>query len=330
MTDPIRIALIGAGIFARDAHIPAILSCGDAFRIVAIYSRSLENAQACARLVPYPVDAVNDLPALLVRDDVEAFDILLPIEAQPLIVEMALGSGRHVISEKPIAPDSETARRLVARHSGQASWMVAENYRYDATYNQAADMLRQGAIGRPLTISMARHLPLTPESKYYATAWRRDGGFPGGLLLDGGVHHIAGLRLLMGEITRVSAFSAGYRPEVKPAEAMCASLVFASGALGTYLINYSQGIGPTTDIVVHGTAGAMRLGFGEIHLTTTDGQSTIYTEKTGSVDAEMAAFARAVRHAEPHRNSPQEALQDLAVIEALLQSAASGAAVTLA
>lgn len=329
MTNPIRIALIGAGIFARDAHIPAILSCGDAYKIVAVYSRTLANAQACAALIPYPADATDDLPGLLIRDDVEAFDVLLPIDAQPLIVEMALGSGRHVISEKPIAPDTATAQRLMARHTSDSVWMVAENYRYELSYVKAAELLAEGIIGRPLTASLARHLPHMEDSKYYATEWRRSGNFPGGFLVDGGVHHIAGLRLILGEITRVSAFTTQFRADLPPADAMSASMVFESGLLASYVVNYSSGI-TVTDFVVHGEEGFMHIQRGEIRVTNASGSHTIYAGGSGSVDAEMAAFAAAIRQGEPHRNTPQAALQDLAVIEAMLHSAESGVAVRVA
>ena len=43
-----------------------------------------------------------------------------------------------------------------------------------------------------------------------------------------------------------------------------------------------------------------------------------------SVREELAAFIAAVRDGSPHRNSPQEALQDLAVVEAMLASARTG------
>jgi predicted dehydrogenase len=44
------------------------------------------------------------------------------------------------------------------------------------------------------------------------------------------------------------------------------------------------------------------------------------------VNTEFAAFAAAIREGKPHRNTPQEALQDVAVIEAMLRSAETGKA----
>src|SRR5258708_29016971 len=101
---PIRIALLGSGIFAREKHLPALIAPGSGFQIVGIYSRSKENAQSLAATVPYPVDTFTEFPALLARDDVDAVDIILPIAVQPAAVETALKAGKHVISDKPVAP----------------------------------------------------------------------------------------------------------------------------------------------------------------------------------------------------------------------------------
>ncbi len=330
MSHPVRIALLGAGIFARDAHIPALLSCGDAFQIVAIYSRNLATAQARVADVPYPVEATDDLAALMAREDIDALDILLPIDVQAAVVEQALDSGKHILSEKPIAPDIASAQALIARYDRAKVWMVGENYRYEPTFLQAADLLRAGAVGRPLTVSMARHIPFMPESKYYATAWRRSGKFPGGLLVDGGVHHIAGLRLMLGEITQVSAFTTLFRADLPPVDAISASLVFEDGVLGSYLVNYSSGIGQANDTVIHGEDGVLRVDRGKIEITDREGTRTLSPGGAGSVDAEMAAFAAAVRDGAAHRNTPEAGLQDLAVMEALLHAADSGAVVEVA
>jgi predicted dehydrogenase len=209
---PVRLALIGAGVFARDAHLPSLLRRPDHFEIAAVYSRSTESAQALAQAIPYPVAQYTDLDALLARPDIEAVDIVLPIAAMPAIVAQALAAGKHVLSEKPIAPTVAAGRALLAQsaHRSQPQgllpvWMVGENWRYEEAFRRAAQLVHEGTIGSVVTCSWAVHSPMTPSSKYYHTAWRRDSSIPGGLLLDGGVHHAAILRLILGEIVEVRA-----------------------------------------------------------------------------------------------------------------------------
>ena len=76
MAEPIRLALVGAGIFARDAHVPAIKALGDRFEIAAVYSRTRATAEALLPLLPGSADIYTDLDALLARPDIEAVDVI--------------------------------------------------------------------------------------------------------------------------------------------------------------------------------------------------------------------------------------------------------------
>src|SRR5437879_79886 len=133
---PIRLALLGSGIFAREEHLRAIKLLPAQYDVVAIYSRSQANAAALAKTLPHQVDAYSDIAPVLARGDVEAVDIVLPIAVQPAVIEAALRAGKHVLSEKPVAPDVATGQRLLqtaaelTRASGKV-WMVAENFRYE-------------------------------------------------------------------------------------------------------------------------------------------------------------------------------------------------------
>ena len=113
MADPIRLGLIGAGVFMRDDHVPALKALTDRFDGVAVYSRTRTSAEALQAHLPHPADIYTDLDQLLARPDIEAVDIVLPIENLPWAVEKALAAGKHIISEKPITPDVATGRRML-------------------------------------------------------------------------------------------------------------------------------------------------------------------------------------------------------------------------
>ncbi len=159
---PLRIGLIGAGLFAQDAHVPALQALGDTFEIAAIHSRTRAKADALAAQIgqtaPAP-DVVDDLDTLLARADIEAVDLVLPIQTLPGVIRQALAAGKHVISEKPAAPDLSTGRDLLAfyaQHPDQV-WSVAENWRYEAAFLRAADLIRAGEIGQPVTCHWVLH-----------------------------------------------------------------------------------------------------------------------------------------------------------------------------
>ncbi len=327
---PLRLGLIGAGTFARDAHLPSLLHHPTIFEIVAVFSRTQAGAQPLVAALPTPVEVTTDLDAILARRDVDAVLILLPITALPAAIVRALDAGKHVLSEKPIAPTVAQGRELLAKatHHPQTVWMVGENWRYEAAFLQAARLIHDGAIGTPLTCHWAVYAPITSKNKYYHTLWRRDSSFPGGFLLDGGIHHMAVLRLILGEVTQVSAVTRLNNPELPPVDTVAATLNFANGVIGTYLATYAAAAPWPPHLYIGGTAGTLRIQRREIEWTH-DGQTEhIETAGFDGVEQELLAFAEAIRHGAPHRNSPAEALRDLAVMEAILDSAATGKPVT--
>ncbi len=327
MGRPVRIALIGAGTFVRKAHAPSLLELGDAAQIVAVYSRTRASAETVADSIPYDVEIYTDVAALLADESVEAVDIVLPIPMLPEVVSQALAAGKHVFSEKPIAQTVTEAQDLIARSRPYADqvWMVGENWRYEEAFHTAAQAIEAGRIGQPLFCDLSLQLQVQADSPQVQTTWRNSGEVLGGYLLDGGVHHIAGLRVLLGEIESVCALTAAHRAYLPPADTMSAALRFASGVVGTYLITYAVGSTLGTDAVhIGGTEGSLRVSRGELVLERGEESERQEFNVLISVREELAAFLAAVRDGAPHRNSPQEALQDLAVVEAMLASAQAG------
>ena len=329
--EPLRLALIGAGTFARDAYLPSLTPHRDQIQVAAVYSRTLARAAALAEQIDYPVDCTGDLDALLARPDIEAVAVLLPIAAMPQTVVAALAAGKHVLSEKPIAPDLATGRSLLAHytrtqqtHHPALVWMVGENWRYEEAFLRAADLVHRGVIGDPLTCTWAIYTPITEQNKYYHSAWRRDSSFPGGFALDTGVHHMAVLRLIFGERAQGSALAPHGRPDLPPLDTPAATPPLRHGTLGTYIASYAAGAPWPPQLHIVGTRGSLRVQRKAIELTLDGSTEQIACSGFDGVEKELLAFARAIRRGEAHYNPPQQALQDLAVMEAILAAAAQG------
>ncbi len=324
---PIRLAMAGAGVFARDSHLPALRKLSDRFEIAAVYSRTAESAAQLNALLDSPVPAYTDFEELLARQDIEAVDIALPIHVMPAAVEAALAAGKHVISEKPVAPTVAAGRRLLdaqARHPGPV-WMVAENYRYEEPFQRAAEIVRGGQIGRPFLADWAIYVAMRPGNKFFHTDWRQIPAHQGGFLLDGGVHHVAGLRMVLGEVAVVNSLVALHQPDLPPVDTLSASLRFASGALASYSVTYAAGAPWYGVLQVVGERGALRINRSGTLELTVDGQTeTITVPGFTGIEGEFAAFAAAIRDGAPPSSTPLEALRDVAVVEAMLRSGATG------
>ncbi|HQY90031.1 Gfo/Idh/MocA family oxidoreductase [Caldilinea sp.] len=320
---PIQIALVGAGLYAQNAHLPALLALREHFEIVAVYSRTRAAATSLARRIGDHVAIYTELPPLLARPEIEAVDIMLPIPIQADFVAAALQAGKHVISEKPIAPDSDAARRLLAQHERQPGnvWMVAENWRYEEAFERAAQFIADGVIGRPVIAQWSRFAALKPGNPYYGTEWRRS-GFAGGLLLDGVVHLVAALRLVLGEIDSVVSRVDLVAPDLPPADTLAAVLSFAGGVTASLLVSYAVETPWGTPLTIVGAQGSLRVDRGLVEIARHGAQvERIECGKLHGVQRELAAFAAAIRHGSAHRNTPAAALRDLAVIEAMLAAA---------
>jgi predicted dehydrogenase len=315
----------------RDTHAPSLRDHSNLYQIVAVYSRTQESAQRIAGEFSYPVAIYTDLDALLQRDDVEAVDIALPIEMMPDVIERARAAGKHVISEKPAAPDLATARRLLALDAQYPAtrWLVAENWRFEPGFREAKQLLDRGSIGTPLFAHWTTCIRMDDSNPYYHTAWRRTPAFQGGFLFDVGVHHAAAWRLLLGEITQVTAFASAVRPDLPPLDTLSAALQFKSGLLAQYAVTFANGAPYPPHLHILGSDGALRIDRTHIEVLRSDEIERIQIQGVHprshiTMFAEFASVLRDDRFATS--GSPEQALADIAFVEALLRSVANGRA----
>jgi predicted dehydrogenase len=342
MSDPISLVVLGAG-FSRSAHGPALRKLPDDYRVAGVFSRSADKARAAASEYPGAVAVLTDLDEALALEGIEAVDVALPIVPASRTVEAALDRGLHVFSEKPIAESVGRSRALLAHHERDLSrvWYVAESFRFWSAPAKVRDLIAEGEIGTPLLCHYPNLVPVK-ALPFFKTDWRRSPDYAGGYLLDGGVHDIAALRTIFGEVAEVAAFVRGVDPELPPADTLAASLRFESGVVANYSVSYAlDRPGVTKRAVVRaamrGDARAIRDRFGRKHVVGTRGSIFFMHNRVELVRglkrrvfrlrpddmmlAQLRDFHAGVREGAPIRNTPREALRDLAVIEALLTAA---------
>jgi predicted dehydrogenase len=267
----------------------------------------------------------DDYRKMLASERMDAVSLALPPVLNPEVAETALAAGCHVIAEKPIAASLGDGARM-------AGWadvygrivMIAENYRYLASYQRAREMIAQGVIGQPQTVRWSLYQYLGPDNPYYQTAWRQHPEHPGGYLSDGGVHHVAVLRTLLGDVETVVGQVVGLRPDLVPADTLSATLCFSNGALGTYAATWAMP-GPRVPLEVAGPNGVLLVGRYEVELWERDRIVSSWDAPSpveGSV-AMYEDFAQAIHGGKPPRSTPAEALEDLRLIVAILRSSES-------
>jgi L-gulono-1,4-lactone dehydrogenase len=332
-----RIALIGCGWFARVAHIPALqrLEREGRIKLVGLCSRSEESVARAARLYGR-ADIKHYLSLDEVAEDpgVDLVDLTLPIDVMPDGIKLFLAAGKHVISEKPCAPSVATGMELMELHARlerPVLWAVAENWRFKKTTQIVEEIVASGALGE---VRFADFTYLSFQ-KSDNLGWRGSPGYAGGYMLDSGVHFIALLRRIVGEIEEVSASVSQRVPYLPPADSVTAILSFASGAEGAYRLTFATPFAAGDQgLRLTGAKGTLLAGFHRfsprdfrhnwIRVQTNGGRRFIPVMDDlfvpGGVYETLSHCIEAVQHGTPLVSSAAQALRDVAVVEAMLES----------
>ncbi|GKZ86191.1 hypothetical protein AnigIFM56816_001243 [Aspergillus niger] len=316
----ITVALLGAGVFATKEHLPALSSC-PSFNLKAIYSRSQKSAESLAAAAGENTEAYFDSPSvpskslddLLQRKDITAVVIAVAINVAPDLIRKALSAGKHILSEKPIAPGVQTACELMRYHQQHARgvlWGVAENFRFWQSVQKAADMLRN--MGGSL---VTRQKPT----------------FQGGYMLDSGVHFVAVLRMLLAalgrKITAVTAHTTSLQEDLPPIDTIHAILRTDNGRSGTYISSVGIEAKRVMEFEIVTDRGSITYRPFQMEILSKQGGGGKWEETSEpapliwGVKEEVAAFAEGISTGNlDQRLSCSEALEDLRVLEAMLSS----------
>jgi predicted dehydrogenase len=340
---PIGIAIVGSGIFVKEQHLPAVVNASDLLTLKAIYSRSLKSAQETAALAPsgasslelYSDDAGvgKTYHDLLLREDIEAVIIALPIPNQPEHIEAALKAGKHVLAEKPIAADLASGKKLIDYYkslSGPATLSIAENHRFLPSFTYAAEQAAR--LGKVTHFDIKSFGLMRSDNKYFHTAWRKTPAYQGGFLLDGGVHHAATARLFLrgndSAAAQVAAFSQQAQEHLPPIDSLSAIVKTRSGASGAFQISSGTRLS-AYEWQIGFEKGTVKVAGDTVTVTAENGDQTVKEfERTSGVKEEVVAWAQGMASGQQNPlQTPEEALADLEFLEKMFRSGEQGGAV---
>lgn len=141
----VKTALVGAG-FIGPNHVEAARRLGFVdFVAIADVSEDLAAAKAKSLNIP---KSYGSLEALLADPEVEIIHNCTPNEFHFPVAMAAIASGKHVISDKPLALNAADAKKMVdaAREKGVVNALTF-NYRFNPLIQQARVMVGRGDIG---------------------------------------------------------------------------------------------------------------------------------------------------------------------------------------
>lgn len=252
----LRVGLIGLGEIAVHGHLPALAAHPRA-RLVAVADLEPD------RLALAPPDARcgTDPAALLADAELDAVVIATPPAATAGLVEAALGAGKWVLAEKPLAL-SLAAAEAVARTPGAAERLqIGLTYRHHPAVERLRGLIRDGALGSPLLIQAAIcDEPYDPDGAPAATARRLRSLERVPPIVSDGVHACDRIGYLLGEApVDVSGWALRTDPSFATANVNGGVLTYADGSVARLEVVWLTPVLPRSQFVVTGPLGCATL-----------------------------------------------------------------------
>jgi len=209
MTDPLKIGIVGAGAisvfhlrgWAAQPNIEVISIC------------DIDRGLALDRAKEFGIKNVyNDVSKMFTQEALDAVDIITPVRTHADITRLAADHGIHVMCQKPMAPTVAEAAKLIKDVGDRVRFMIHENYRWRPHYRRIAELLADGAIGRPLharmTVRSASMVAPPGKTPFLLARQPYLAGFKRLLIFEVLIHHMDTLRALFGELEIIHATTA--------------------------------------------------------------------------------------------------------------------------
>lgn len=332
----LNVAVVGTGYFSR-FHYDAWSRLEDV-RLVG--AASLDPDGLADVQERFGVEAAfDDVAVMLDRLQPDLLDIAAPPSAHHALLDEAAARGVHVICQKPLGGDLETARSMVERSEAAGiAFAVHENFRFQPWYREARRVADDGRLGEITNISF-RLRPGDGQGErayldrqpYFQTMERF-------LVHETAIHLVDSFRYLMGEVSGVFAHLRRLNPAIAGEDAGYLMFAFDSGAAGLFDGNRLVGFPAENprltmgEFLLEGTGGTLRLdGSGALWRRSHDGAEQAHDyawENRGfggdCVFALQGHVLSHLRDGTPLENSGRDYLTNLEIEALIYLSAETG------
>ena len=218
---------------------------------------------------------------------------------------------------------SEADRAIAATDQAGVVLQVGHNRRRQSANRRIKKLIASGELGAPLEVSATHAAPLLFNPNL--AQWRRRlEETPVGGMAALGVHQVDTFHYLAGPISGVFARSTRLLPEGEVDDTSTILFQFDSGAQGHLFT--SMATGPAVEVTMHGTEAIARNTGDGARLTLQRRGSTeqeeMPLEPIDTIADQLAEFAVAIRGEGKPETDGVEARKVVAVLEAIVESAA--------
>jgi predicted dehydrogenase len=262
--------------------------------------------------------------------------ISLPIPQNYPVTRAALEAGKDVICEKPAGIDITEARQFVelVRSYPDRTVLIAENWFYRDDILAARRVIDSHALGRVHLMSWRTVNQLVPrEGQFSITPWRHNPGYIGGPHLDGGVHHIAQIRMLCGDVTRIYGETQHANSTHGGPSDLTVTLRFVSSAIGSYTAAYPDIEMPQEQdgMRIYGTEGVMIFSRGGFRIERPGQEPEIHKieMKDGGYYNEFLNFHESKHHGAELIGTVEQTYRNMQIVDAGIAASLAGTVISV-
>ena len=254
----VRFALVGCGRIAAN-HMAAMQAHAKDCELVGVCDTdpaALAKAQQDTGAPGFP-----SLDALLAGTEADCVVLATPSGLHAEQAIRCAGSGRHVVSEKPMATRWADGKRMVAAcdEAGVHLFVVKQNRR-NPTLQLVKRAVQRGRFGRIYMVAV-NVFWTRPQSYYDSAPWRGTWEFDGGAFMNQASHYVDLLDWLIGPVESVQAYTATLARNIQVEDTGVLGVRWRSGALGTMavtMLTYPKNLEGSVTII--GEKGTVRVG----------------------------------------------------------------------
>lgn len=322
----VRWGVISTAKIGRTKVIPGIQK-SKLCEVRAISSRDQKNAEKVAGQLGIP-KAYGSYEDLLADPEIDAVYNPLPNHLHVEWTVKAMNAGKHVLCEKPIGLDAAEAQTLLDKSKKHPDLKVMEAfmYRFHPQWQYVKNLVQTGAIGEVKVIqSFFSYFNIDPHNV------RNMADIGGGGLMDIGCYCISFPRFLFEEEPRRVVGLMDFDPNFNTDRIASGILDFSNGK--SSLFTCSTQLTPFQRCIAVGSEGSIEIEIPvnapidvatRIHLKTRQESKTITFDPADQYTLQAQAFAEAILNNTEVPTPLEDALGNMKVIDAIVESARDG------
>ncbi len=335
-----NVGLIGTGAISHK-HAEAYREVG--FRLVAVNDILPEIGRRFAE--KWGCEFIADYRELCARPDIDYVDVCTYPNFRLQAVEACAASKKHILVQKPISTNLETARQMIetARSAGVTLGVVSQ-HRFDPGSQFLHRAITSGRLGKLLQADcyVKWHRSQAYYDKPGKGGWELEGG---GALINQAIHSIDLVRWIAGPVAEIYGhWQLGAAHRMESEDVANALVKFTSGATGVIQGSTAFYPGYPERTEFHGTKGSAILTGDRLTAWDVEGDKgedapLARDVASGAADpmaisiepikAQFRDFAEAARAGRKPLLGGQEGYQALEIILAIYESARQGEKVVL-